>query len=265
MQLARLEVRPKAGADRWGVENQASGYVACLYRQGQVVGEELGTWVGGDFHCYVRLTGRDALEKGFHSDQALEELRKLEALGEVGWELIGETGDPVVHWQDAEALYLTPSKIAPVRTLPKGEAVRIYTLPLRPLEIDELVTWGRRAHLYDDAWLDSGDLEMTAYRALADPESHLSLCAQDLAERIEAATGKPTYHWLMRGFTSDPATEATRPCPCCGKPLSPSLFDAGEWLQLRCEPCRLLTGVGDVSDTESDEEALIGAWTPDRK
>lgn len=258
MELARLEVRPKAGADRRRIEDQAAGYVGCLIRQGQVLGRELWTWVD-DFHCYVRLAGHDALERGFHSDQALEERRKLEALGEVRWERIGETGGPVVYWQDAEALYLTPSKIAPVRTLPEGEAVRVYTLPLRPLELDDLVQWGRRADLFDDLWLDSGVLELAAYAELASPKSYLSVGGRELAEAVEKRTGKPTYYWLMRAYTADAEGEATRPCPGCGRPLESSPFGGDDYMSLRCEACRLLTGVG---GGEGEEEAKIGAWDP---
>jgi|GEM_PF-1427326 len=262
MPLARLEVRPKAGADRRRVEDRAGGYVANLLRQGQIIGEDLWTWVEGDFHSYVQLAGCDALEQVFHSDSALHALRELRTLGEVRWEFVGDKDDPVVYWRDAEALYLTPGRSAPVRTLPKDERVRVYTLPLRPLEIDELMVWGRKAHLHDDIWLDSGLLEIAAYGELASPTSFLSATGRELAETIERATGKPTYYWLMRWYTADPEAEATRPCPGCGVPLEPSPFGGGDYMSVRCETCRLLSGIGDVSDTEGPEEARIGAWDP---
>lgn len=263
MLLARLEVRPKPGVERGMVEHRAGGYISCLFRQGQVIGDELSCWVDGEFHSYVRLNGADALDRAYHSDSAVRQLQLLGEIGEFSWSQVGDPETADADWQDAAALYLAPSKFVPVRALPSGDAVPVYKLPLSHQERDEVVMWGRRAHLFDDVWLDSGRLELAAFAELASPRSYLSAGGRELAEAVEKATGKPTYYWLMRFYTADAEGEATRPCPGCGRPLEPSPWGGGDYMSVRCETCRLLTGVGDVGDTEGPEEAKIGAWDPE--
>jgi len=64
-------------------------------------------------------------------------------------------------------------------------------------------------------WLLSGALEIPAYKKLADPTSELSVNGRELCARIEKATQKPTYYFLMRYWGRNDG-EATRSRPLCG-------------------------------------------------
>jgi predicted nucleic acid-binding Zn ribbon protein len=94
--------------------------------------------------------------------------------------------------------------------------------------------------------------EVPAYKQLADPKSDLSVTGRELCARIEKATEKPTFYYLMRYWCRNDG-EATRTCPLCG----------GEWrlsdqekedktpfhrFHFRCNGCRLVFRIADSNE-----------------
>lgn len=80
-------------------------------------------------------------------------------------------------------------------------------------------------------WLDSGDYEEMAARALSDPTGTVNILGRQLADTI-TDRGLRTYHWW---FLADPDAPLTA-CPCCSAPLS-------DWPTGRfrfCEHCRII-------------------------
>jgi predicted nucleic acid-binding Zn ribbon protein len=100
---------------------------------------------------------------------------------------------------------------------------------------------------------------MRVYRELDDPRSDLARWGREQCARIEKATGKPTYYYLMRYF-SHRSGEESRPCPLCGRRWAVRSLDEPEGgfsnFFFRCERCRLVSGIG-VS-LEGARRARIG-------
>ena len=96
-------------------------------------------------------------------------------------------------WRRARSLYLYPytfDRRSPVYTPELEEPVPLYLLPLKPEE-RRIISWSELYRAHDQIWLDSGPLEIGAWRELADPRSKLAKNGRKICARIEKATGKP--------------------------------------------------------------------------
>jgi predicted nucleic acid-binding Zn ribbon protein len=133
-------------------------------------------------------------------------------------------------------------------------------LPLEFQRKNDLTSWQAEYVLYDRLWLNSGSLEIAAYKELTDPASQLSGEGRDICAEIEKNTGVPTYYFLMRYYSPSKGAD-DRPCPGCGKPWrvqQPQDAPFHHW-PFRCEHCRLVSTVGvDVNK----RLAKLGQWSP---
>ncbi|HEX5085005.1 MAG TPA: DUF2310 family Zn-ribbon-containing protein [Blastocatellia bacterium] len=244
---------------RESLEDAATDYLSALYWNGQVCGERLLAWSNAQFTGYTHVPRPDSFSERHHSQWGVSALNRLtDAFGrDPEWKIIDDgVPERFPDWRQSSSLYLFTHAFddsSPVCCGDSGEPVPVYLLPISDQDRQDLRSWaGYYKHL-DDVWLDSGALEIPAYKQLADPTSELSVTGRELCARIEESTQKPTYYYLTRYWGRNDGEEA-RPCPLCG----------GEWrvsdqnedlapfhkFQFKCDSCRLVSRIADSYDDE---------------
>lgn len=215
--------------------------------------------------AYVDVPRADSLKPRFFSAQARAGRSRVKDLfgSPPLWELLEPpTSRRARTWRSSSSLYLFTHALdvtSPVCAGDFGGVVPLYSLTIAENKRRELQIWAESYRNHDRVWLSSGELELSAYRELADPASQLSTAGRGLCRSIEKATRKPTYYYLLRYYAHRQA-EATRPCPGCGgrwhvarpNPSAPSFAQ----FEFRCHRCRLVSHCG-VS-TEGERRAGIG-------
>jgi predicted nucleic acid-binding Zn ribbon protein len=268
---ATLDTRGASGSeDDWN--DALEELTGAWWCGGHQWGEALVGARPGALVVVVRAPRPDALADEAASERVRAAWARVRALG---------LGAPV--WRQLDAG--TPVRIAPTtepgftlfttfldRTSPlaagsDGRPVPLIDLGLAPPLREDLLRWADRYQHLDALWLDSGALEVPAYRQLADPAGELMQDGRALAAQVEAACRRPVYVYLLRHYGHD-LGEDDRPCPGCGRAWrqeraaddAPSAGLAR--FDFRCEPCRL---VGHVAPSV-DEHALaqVGAWSGPR-
>jgi len=275
MCIVQLTIVPASSSRqaRADVDDATQGYLANVYKHGQMYGEPLFGWVGNRLQIILELAGPDAHLKKNHSKYGLEELAKLRSLCKTAprWRRIASTTvrrRPALDWRKESSLYLIVGwieDVSPVRAGSTGRLIPPYLLPLSDRETEDLCSWASYYRAHDLIWIGSADLEIPAYRQLAELNSHLSQCGLAVRESVESATGLPTYYYLHRYFgRQDPRREDNRECPGCGRRWrrrrEAAKLHGLRAFDFRCDHCRL---VSDAACDESDERhARIGEWRP---
>lgn len=122
----------------------------------------------------------------------------------------------------------------PLRDFASGRPVRWSEVGDRELR-QGLVHWARTFQACDGLWFGCGVLERAAAAELSRPRSRLQRDARRLAAEVEAASGRPTYHYLVRTDDAEPASG----CPRCGASWRRRRHGAWNFIR-RCDPCRLV-------------------------
>lgn len=239
-------------------------YLAALLRNGQIhEGYHLRN-LALPFEAYVSIPRPNSLYIKFSSPwvaKTLELLKKV--FGKTPtFELLEPPQQKRYRsWQSAQSLYLYTDmfeELSPVRSPDFTSPIPLYLLPISCDTRDYLSRWVEDYQNHDSLWIGCGELEIQAYKQLANLQSELCKHGREYCQEIEKATRIPTYFYLMRYF-SYRKNEDKRLCPGCGKkwalriPFGPSRrpFD------FRCKKCRLVSCVG-VED--NDRYAKIGEF-----
>jgi predicted nucleic acid-binding Zn ribbon protein len=271
MILANVIFGPNRHAPKDELEDAAERYLGSLYHTGQLCGEHFLAWTKGILNAHVILAGRDATKPRFHSRVGKRELRNVvNTFGrQPQWKMIDDEARRTPStWKRSPFLYLFTHAFDWSSPICRGDAedpVPLYLVPA-PFEIKErIVRWQRSYRLHDNIWLDSGALEIAAYRQLADWDSELAEEGRSLCREIETATKVPTFYYLWRCW-GRATREDERPCPECGgdwkveSPGTPGCF----WqFDFKCDRCRLVSHKG-VS-TDGGRHARIGEFRGGRK
>jgi predicted nucleic acid-binding Zn ribbon protein len=250
------------------LEDIAESYIASLFHAGQLCGEYFLTWINGELTCQTLMSGLGADKLRYHSHWAKPKLREVEKT--FGRKPVWKIRDDDVprrniSW-NAPTLHLFTHAFdwkSPLCRGDTGEAVPVFLLPVDFQQKNDLVRWHAEYVLHDRLWLNSGSLEIPAYKELVDPNSELSTTGRELCAAIEKATGVPTYYFLMRYSAPEQGSDS-RPCPGCGKAWSCPQLSAAPFHHwpFRCEYCRLVSTVGvDINR----RHAKIGQWNPSPK
>lgn len=174
----------------------------------------------------------------------------------------------MLDWRKESALYLMTGwieDISPVHAGRTGRRIPPYLLPLSDRELEGLCGWASYYRAHDLIWIGNADLEIPAYRQLADPRSHLSRSGLTVRQSIERATGLPTYYYLYRYHGHrDHSLERNRKCPGCGRRWRRQR-KAAAWRGLagfdfRCDHGRLISDT--APDDSNERHARIGEWRP---
>lgn len=198
----------------------SEGYLAALLKNGQICGKYLLGWKSDRLTAYVYIPQADAFEISFHSEWGKSELEKLCQMteSEPEYVIFDNKPDCSVSWDTADSFVLFTHMtdcFPPVCRCDTGEPIPAYLLPLSDKDREHLYLWASEYRNHDSIWMASGDLEMAAYRQLAEPKSGLSRTGRTLCEKIEKVTGIPTYYYLHRHWGRKKG-EADRICPECG-------------------------------------------------
>lgn len=257
----------EGSSQREELGDSVAWYLSALAKGGQIDGDFLYDWCGDGMVAFVHLARPSAWERRFHTVWAVESLDELcQQFGrEPQWTLLSDhVPRRFPSWKSAPSLVLfthafTDSS-ASVRHGRHGDPIPTYLLPLPDTEREAVYFWSNSYRYHDNVWFVSRDLEIPAYRQLADPFSGVSNEGRECCQRIESATGKPTYYYLMRYWGRRGAREFERKCPSCGGDWATDAGPGSEFwdFQFRCEPCRLVSNAGDSE--EDERHARIGEY-----
>ena len=267
MILAHVTFGPRGRNEPGPLKDAAEAYLASLLRSGQICGEYYVAWTKGRLNARVMLAGRGAFQLRYHSPFGKQTLEKIVSLfgAKPAWRMLDDSaGQRPPTWKGAPYLCLFTHALdsdSPVCRGDGGTPIPTFLLPVGFEVKDELHAWQRSYYHHDNIWLDSGALEMAAYRQLADPDSQLARQGRALCRAIEAATQTPAFYFLMR-YWGRAKGEADRLCPGCGGSWNcarPPERAEGFWrFEFKCEPCRLVSHPG--ASTGSSRNTRIGEF-----
>ena len=269
MILAKITFGTDGGKlhERNTLKDRAEWYLAALLKNGQIYGDYLVAWSNGNLVAYANIARPDALDERHHSEWSKAQLDLvLEAFGRpVNCEVIDDAKPKRFRsWKQSTSLYLFThgfDEASPVCCGDTGFPIPLYLLPVTPKTREDLYFWAGSYKAHDKIWLDSGALEIPAYKQLADPESSLSVTGRGLCAEIERVTKTPTFYYVHRYWGRNDG-EAIRPCPICGSKWhlseAPAERHAFHEFHFRCEHCRLISDIS-VS-CEDERHARIGEY-----
>lgn len=256
----------KKAVSREKYEDQVQDWLWSLERFENIYEERSMVWISGSkLEMVVNATRLDSLEPAFFNKYARLQFEKVEEASIGSPKVSLRENKPTKKWPSwkvAKELYLFTNYVyegLPVKEGNKGAGIPIYQLPLEPDQAELISYWAIRYRQFDGVQLGCGELEIPAYRQMAEVRSGLSRAGREACKVIEQATGKPTYYFLHRywGWESQDK-ERKRRCPSCG----------GKWLNrpeskegigrfvFKCDPCRLVSEI--CSSTENKKYAEIG-------
>lgn len=257
MILANVIFGTRRDREREMLEDIAESYLGTLAQLGHLCGPWFLTWTKGRLNAHVLLAAPAAFETRHHTNRTKKEFKEVTtAFGRSPvWKILDDDAkDRPSTWKGAPFLYLFTDALtwaSPVRRGDGGKAVPVFTLPLSEQLKSDLYSWQDRYSDHDNIWIGSGKLEIPAYRQLADPESELAEQGRGICRDIEAATGVPTFYYLMR-YWGRSKGEDRRACPGCGgewktgsKKESPPRF---WYFDFKCDPCRMVSHLGVTTD-----------------
>jgi predicted nucleic acid-binding Zn ribbon protein len=252
MILANITSGSTRGSTKEQLEDVVECYLASLFKGGQICGERLLAWQKGMLIAHVLLAAPKAMDLKYHTAWGKQNLAKVvESFGrEPAWKILDDDAERIsLKWKGSTFLYLFTTWVDWCSPLCRGDGKRplpFFALPVSDHIKENLYCWQRSYRSLDGIWLESGPLELRAYRQLADPRSALSEEGRTLCQEIERATGVPTFYYLMR-YWGRSKGEETRPCPGCGNDWSTSESEfAGEFhrFHFKRDACRLVSHVG---------------------
>jgi predicted nucleic acid-binding Zn ribbon protein len=249
------------------LENLAESYLSFLLKAGQICGQYLMVWTDGLLSAYVQIPGPSAIQLRYHSEMGRQNFDLIkQAFGrEPLWNMLNDNpARRENRWRDASFIYLFAHAFyygPPLHCGDNGRAIPTYLFPVTPEIQEELYFWQGSYRDHDRVWLDSRELEMFAYRELADPLSQLSKRGRRICQTIEEATGVPTFYFLLRYWGRDQIKEKGRLCPGCGhrwhRNVDGNKFQFWQF-SFRCNRCRLVSHLADSDDNK--RHARIGEY-----
>ena len=246
-------------------ENVAQTYLASLCHDGQIYKEYFLFPQNGCLCAYMKALGSQALSMKYHSERGAEDLKKVIAFFGKAPEknqMSDNARKRDVTWKNAPFLYLFTHAFddeSPLCRGDNGRPVPVYRLKYASCERSEIYRWQCTYRELDSIWLDSGKLEIPAYKLLAEPDGELALAGREICARIEKTTGIPTYYYLMR-YWGRKKNEEKRKCPGCGRSWHKYNMIEQEYeipdFFFQCDRCRLVSSI--ASNFEDERHAVIG-------
>lgn len=267
MYLARFEFGSARRRERRReLRELAERYLVALYQGGQTYGRARLAWSRGKLLAFVYLPRPQAPQSRFLPPWGEPDLAKVvEAFGrEPSWSVLDDdVPQRFPSWKASSSLYLftcSGDELSPVCCGDTGRAVPLYLLPVPAHVRCQLVFWAEAYRRHEQIWLDSRDLEIPAYKQLADPQSELSLRGRELGALVEKATKIPTFYFVAR-YWGRREGEDTRACAGCGRRWHVSRVGEGDphhEFRFRCRRCRLVSHTA-ASDADQ-RRARIGEF-----
>lgn len=266
MILAHVTFGGLRGKSREVLEDAAESYLSALFKGGQICGERFLTLTKEKLNAHVLLAAPEAVNLTSHTAWGRKKLAALVTLTgrEPLWKILDDdAGKTSSKWKGAPSLYLFTNAhrwYSPVCRGDGKQPVPLFSLPVTDEMKEDLYGWQKSYGRLDGVWLESGALEIPAYRQLADPTSELTEKGRRLCEEIEQTTKVPTFYYLMR-YWGRARNEDERVCPGCGGAWR-TAAEAEEkefWqFHFRCDPCRLVSHLGPA--TGGGRQIRIGEY-----
>lgn len=248
-------------------EDAIESYLSILTHNGQAIDEPFLVVQQGLFCAYINLAGINALAAKYESEYEERWRKNVTDLFDQApvWTLVDdEVPKRDITWNKAPFLYLFTShwseNYPPISRGDTGKSIPLYRCLDTHDAREKIYFWQQAYRDHDSIFLKSGKLEIPAYKELATPESELSQEGREICQKVESATGIPTYYYLMR-YWGRRKGEENRTCPGCGKPwrtqheTKGSKFSA---FHFKCNACRLVSHMANAADDE--RHAVIGEW-----
>lgn len=242
-------------------------YLSVMFHNGQAVGEYFHVVQDGRLCAYVHLAGVNALSARFQSSYHADRMAKLMTVfGQAPqWTVIDDDAPKRdTTWTKAPFLYLFThfdTWQSPLCRGDNGKPIPLYRVPGSHEDREVINSWQNTYRDYDSVWIGCGHLEIPTYREMALPGSELSQQGREICRQVEAATGIPTYYYLMR-YWGRRKGEETRLCPGCGGcwHVATTVRRAIRFCDFpfRCEKCRLVSHLPKSFD--ETRHAKIGEW-----
>jgi len=252
---------------RLDAEDAIESYISVLLHNGQAVGSYFHVIQDGELCAYVHLAGVNALSPKYESNYSPDRLQKLISIfgHKPRWSVEDdEVPKRDVTWTSAPFLYLFTyfnDWESPLCRGDNDKRIPLYKIPGSHEDREAVHFWQRSYRDLDSIWLGCGRLEIPTYRELAEVDSELSQQGRDSCMKIEAATGVPTYYFLMR-YWGRQKGEANRLCPGCGRPWRTKIPRSPKKqfceFTFQCTRCRLVSHLPD--SVNEPRNANIGEW-----
>jgi predicted nucleic acid-binding Zn ribbon protein len=266
MYLSKISFHPTRRGKREFQDVAARVYLQELQKSGQVCGDPLSAWCDDILFFYTYLSKPDAIQERYGTQSV--RLAFQDVVKQFGqpptWEML-ETAIPerFPRWTNSESLFLFTHAYdisSPVCNGKNSQPIPVYLLGLKEFALEKLAIWSKSYRSHDYLYFNSGDLEIPAYKQMADPRSELSRSGREICSAIEAVTNKPTYYYLHR-YWGRKEGESSRVCPSCGSRWhspSPLTGTISEQYPFRCDRCRLISRNALAFDDE--RHARIGEF-----
>lgn len=257
------------GVPRKAMESTADRYLGRLLRDGQIGTFYFLAWTGKRLVAHVVVPRPDALLERHHSESGLEALTEIRnQLGRPPQFVLTDDDVPkrFPRPQSAPFLVLYSNACAhwddqPIKRGTDGCEFPAYLFAMDQTSHPNLGYWVDGYSCHFEVWLQSGRLELPAWRELVDPASETSEMGRELCRKIEKASGIPTYYYLDR-YWAMPEGERDRRCPACGgrwRLAKPHVDDTQKsyWeIAYLCKKCRLVSR--SACSEGSKRQATIG-------
>lgn len=182
MPFGYIDFRPNNPDVSEELGDAVAWYGACLWKNGQTsIDYQVGT-VGRSWRLSTYLWGTKASSPAAHADYGRAALKAAIALcaAQPKWVLAepGPDNDGYSQWRSAGLLCLRGSCIEGDCRFVNGDngwPIPIYTAPLHSSQREQLTKWFDFDEHLDNLWRRSKELEIPAYRIMADVRSdHLA-------------------------------------------------------------------------------------------
>lgn len=229
-----------------------SEYLCRLMNNGQITDDSFSyAAIKGIVHGYVNIPRSDAMILKHHTKWAKESLKKIKDYfkHEPQWHILeDDIPKRFLSWKSAKELYLFTHAFSEnnyaVWSRVQERSIPIYLLPLSDEEKEDIFRWSSTYVDYDNIWIHSGNLEMPAYKEIADVHSDLNKNGRELCKIIEKKTGIPTFYYLIR-YYGRKENHDNRVCPGCGKPWHTKYLKLEDTpfhqFHFCCKKCRLVS------------------------
>lgn len=269
MLVLEIQFKPHKNSDnaRSELYEEVISFYTALERNGQVFGEEKIYWADSKLKLITYTLRPDAFQQKYYSELANNHWQVIIKLcdGQPTFNILNDRiPKRFVRWQNADCLYLFTHALditSAICSGKDGSPIPAYLVPITEFQRERLFFWTKTYRNLDRLWLDSGSLEMKAYKEMAKPNSSLSKEGRQICKWIEDATNKPTYLYLIRywGWSEG---ESERVCPLCGRSWNfekdPKFVAGIYWFDFLCQSCRIVSHIG--SSSENERYARIGEF-----
>lgn len=246
-------------------------YSSSLLKNGNIYGDYIIAWLNDAIRVSFLMPSKNSLSKKHLSKYAGSFLEELSTYSSRSPQFTivrnKEYGRSILDISKEDCLYLFThflEKSSPVSSGKTGNPVPLYVLPVSDIIKERLYFWMQEYKSLDRIYMCSGDLELSAYKQLADPQSALSKEGRVLCLDIEKAIQKPVFYYLHRYWgRKDKDRENKRLCPGCGKKWEReqsknNIREGIYWFDFQCQSCRLISH--EATSFDSERRARIGEY-----